>query len=89
MTIDGGELVSFVLGGDAPYSLSTRGKRTVRRISKGGREPLDWYIRRIPESLSHEARMHWPMTQQDAEDIMSMESLLHRRLDSATMLPRV
>ena len=38
---------------------------------------------------SHEARIHWPMTQQDAEDIMSMVSLLHRRLDGATMPPRV
>ena len=38
---------------------------------------------------SHEARIHWPMTQQDAADIMSMVSLLHRRLDNATLLPRV
>ena len=37
---------------------------------------------------SHEARIHWPMAQQDAEDIMSMVSLFHRRLDDATMPPR-
>jgi uncharacterized protein (TIGR02391 family) len=34
-------------------------------------------------TTAHEARIHWNMSKDDAEDLLSMASLIHRRLDRA------
>lgn len=34
---------------------------------------------------AHEARLHWPMTKDDAEDLLTLVSLIHRRLDGSHM----
>lgn len=34
---------------------------------------------------AHEARALWAMDQDDAEDLLSMVSLIHRRLDGASL----
>lgn len=34
---------------------------------------------------AHEARLHWPMTKDDAEDLLTLVSLIHRRLDASHM----
>jgi hypothetical protein len=39
--------------------------------------------------MAHEARINWPMTKEDAEDLFSLVSLIHRRLDAARKPPRV
>lgn len=38
---------------------------------------------------AHEARIRWPMTKADAEDLLTIVSLIHRRLDASHMPPRV
>jgi len=38
---------------------------------------------------AHEPGIHWPMMKSDAEDLLTLVSLIHRRLDAATMPPRV
>jgi uncharacterized protein (TIGR02391 family) len=38
---------------------------------------------------AHEARIHWAMTKDDAEDLLTIVSLIHRRLDKAHMPARV
>jgi len=40
-------------------------------------------------TTAHEARINWPMTKDDAEDLLSLVSLIRRRLDAARMPPRV
>ncbi|MFD2053722.1 TIGR02391 family protein [Mesorhizobium calcicola] len=37
---------------------------------------------------AHEARINWTMSKEDAEDLLSLVSLIHRRLDAASMPPR-
>ena len=37
---------------------------------------------------AHEARIHWNMNKTDAVDLLSVASLIHRRLNSAHMPPR-
>ena len=37
---------------------------------------------------AHAARIQWDMSQEDAEDLLSMASLIHRRLDASQMPPR-
>lgn len=39
-------------------------------------------------TTAHAARIYWPMTKGDAEDLFSVVSLIHRRLDGAHMPPR-
>ncbi|WP_245518726.1 MULTISPECIES: TIGR02391 family protein [unclassified Mesorhizobium] len=38
--------------------------------------------------MAHEARINWAMSKEDAEDLLSLVSLIHRRLDAASMPPR-
>jgi uncharacterized protein (TIGR02391 family) len=40
-------------------------------------------------TLAHEAKVNWVVTRRDAEDLLTIVSLIHRRLDAATMPPRV
>ena len=40
-------------------------------------------------TTAHAARIHWSMAKEDAEDLFSLVSLIHRRLDSTHMPPRV
>jgi len=37
---------------------------------------------------AHAPKIHWVMTEQDALDLMTIASFLHRRLDSAVRTPR-
>ena len=34
---------------------------------------------------AHEARILWAMSKEDAEDLLSLASLIHRRIDAATV----
>ena len=38
---------------------------------------------------AHAPRIQWVMTKRDAEDLLSLVSLIHRRLDAAHMPARV
>lgn len=90
LTTDGAALVAVVLGGDAPMlTINPWQTKSEKDEQKGFVNLLIGVYGMFRNPTSHEARIHWPMTQQDAEDIMSMVSLLHRRLDGATMPPRV
>ncbi len=40
-------------------------------------------------TTAHEARINWPIAKDDAEDLLSLLSLIHRRLDKTHMPPRV
>jgi uncharacterized protein (TIGR02391 family) len=89
LTTDGADLVNFVLGGENPMLvINPRQTRSEKDEQKGFVNLLNGAYGMFRNPTSHEARIHWPMTQQDAEDIMSMVSFFHRRLDGATMPPR-
>lgn len=38
---------------------------------------------------AHAPRSHWAMNKADAENLLSLASLIHRRLDSSRMPPQV
>jgi uncharacterized protein (TIGR02391 family) len=38
--------------------------------------------------IAHEARITWPLGEQDALDLLGLVSMLHRRLDTAVDVPR-
>lgn len=89
LATDGSDLVNFVLGGESPMLvINPRQTKSEKDEQKGFVNLLNGAYGMFRNPTSHEARIHWPMTQQDAENFMSMISLFHRRLDGATMPPR-
>ncbi len=89
LTTDGSELVSFVLGGEQPLlAINPRRTKSEKDEQKGLVNLLIGVYGMFRNPTSHEARINWPMSERDAEDIMSLVSFLHRRLDSAIIPPR-
>lgn len=89
LTDDGGQLVDRALGGDQPMmainSLSTESQKSEQR---GFANLVKGTFGMFRNTTAHEARILWVVTKTDAEDLLSLASLIHRRLDTAIMLPR-
>jgi uncharacterized protein (TIGR02391 family) len=87
---DGGILIDHSLSGDKPVlainPLKTESERSEQR---GFANLLKGTFGMFRNPTAHEARIIWNMDQTDAEDLLSLVSLIHRRLDKATMPPRV
>lgn len=81
---DGSDLVDAALAGRSPIlainPLATESEWSEQRglvnLIKGA-----YGMFRNP--TAHEARINWVMTKEDAEDLLSLASLIHRRLDKA------
>jgi uncharacterized protein (TIGR02391 family) len=61
----------------------------VRKVQKGFANLLRGTFGMFRNPTAHEARLHWTMGKDDAEDLLSLVSLIQRRLDAAHMPPRV
>lgn len=90
LTDDGNPLIDRALSGDLPMlainSLTTESERSEQ---KGFANLLRGTFGMFRNTTAHAARIHWTMEKSDAEDLLSLVSLIHRRLDAATMPPRV
>lgn len=90
LTWDGAELVNTALGSDSPLlAINPRETKSQRDEQKGFLNLILGCYGMFRNRTSHEARIHWPINKEDAEDLMSLVSMIHRRLDSAVMPPRV
>jgi uncharacterized protein (TIGR02391 family) len=85
LTDDMATLVDKTLAGDSPLlainSLSTESQRSEQR---GFVNLVKGTFGMFRNPTAHEARIQWTMNKADAEDLLSLASLIHRRLDSAT-----
>ena len=85
LTDDMATLVDKTLAGDSPLlainSLSTESQRSEQR---GFVNLVKGTFGMFRNTTAHEARILWAMDKADAEDLLSLASLIHRRLDSAT-----
>jgi uncharacterized protein (TIGR02391 family) len=89
LTDDGGTLVDRVLGGEPPMlAINPRNTASERSEQSGFANLVKGVFGMFRNPTAHEARIHWPMTKTDAEDILTLVSLIHRRLDAAHMPPR-
>jgi len=83
---DGADLVDKALAGDNPIlainSLSTESLKSEQRGFANLVKGTFGMFRNI---TAHEARILWAMSKEDAEDLLSLASLIHRRLDAALM----
>jgi uncharacterized protein (TIGR02391 family) len=83
---DGGLLVDKALAGDPPVlainALKTDSERSEQR---GFANLVKGIFGMFRNPAAHAARIHWRMEKRDAEDLLSVVSLIHRRIDVATV----
>jgi uncharacterized protein (TIGR02391 family) len=90
LTDDGAILVDRVLGGDPPLlAINSRATASERSEQSGFANLVRGTFGMFRNPTAHEARIHWSMSKEDAEDLLTIVSLIHRRLDKAHMPPRV
>ena len=90
LTDDGADLVNRALGGSPPM-LAINGllTSTERSEQRGFANLVMGAFGMFRNPTAHAARVTWVMTKVDAEDLLSLASLIHRRLDASHMPPRV
>jgi uncharacterized protein (TIGR02391 family) len=90
LTDDGATLVDRALGGDPPMiainGWKNDGEKTEQR---GFAQLVHGYFGMFRSPTTYMARIHWAMGKEDAEDLLSAASMIHRRLDSAHTPARV
>ena len=87
---DGNALVDRALGGDAPMiAINARRTPSERSEQTGFANLVRGMFGMFRNPTAHEAKIHWPMSKDDAEDLLTLVSMIHRRLDTASMPPRV
>jgi uncharacterized protein (TIGR02391 family) len=90
LTDDGAPLVDRAFTGDPPMlAINPLKTESEKMEQKGFAHLLRGTFGMFRNPTAHEARINWPMTKDDAEDLFSLVSLIHRRLDAAHMPPRV
>jgi uncharacterized protein (TIGR02391 family) len=86
LTDDGSTLVDRVLGGDPPLlAINARTTISERSEQSGFANLVRGTFGMFRNPTAHEARIHWTMSKEDAEDLLTIVSLIHRRLDRAHM----
>lgn len=90
LTDDGGTLVDRSLGGDLPMlAINTLKSESEKSEQRGFANLLKGTFGMFRNTTAHEARVLWTIQKADAEDLLSLASLIHRRLDLAFMPPRI
>ena len=81
---DGGTLVEQAFSGDIPkFAFNTLQTQTERSEHVGIMNLLKGLFGTFRNTTAHAPKIRWVITEQDALDILSLASLLHRRLDNA------
>lgn len=81
---DGAPLVQATLGGSAPrLAINAMNTHSEKSEQTGFVNLLIGVFGMFRNPTAHAPRVQWTMTKEDAEDILSIISLIHRRLDSA------
>jgi uncharacterized protein (TIGR02391 family) len=90
LTDDGATLVDRTLTGDPPMlAINPLTSDSEKSEQRGFGNLVRGTFAMFRNPTAHEARINWPMTKEDAVDLFSLVSLIHRRLDAAHMPPRV
>lgn len=84
---DGAELVqrAFALSKEGPplLAINTLQTETERGEQRGFVNLVVGLFGTVRNPLAHNPKVEWPMSEQDALDILTLASLVHRKLDSA------
>ena len=86
---DGAILVDRALGGDLPMlAVNAFHTESEKGEQRGFANLVKGVFGMFRNPTAHVPRIHWAMNESDAEDLLSLASLIHRRLDSAQMPTR-
>ena len=89
LTDDGNALVDRALVGNPPMlAINTFQSDSEKSEQKGFANLVRGTIGMFRNPTAHAPRIHWSMTKDDAEDLLSLVSLIHRRLDASNILRR-
>ncbi len=84
VTEDGAKLVDIALSGSAPrLAINELLTESQRSEQSGFANLIKGTFGMFRNPTAHEARLLWVMSKEDAEDLLSLASLIHRRLDAA------
>jgi uncharacterized protein (TIGR02391 family) len=84
LTEDGSALVDKALSGDEPkLAINALATESQKSEQKGFAHLVKGTFGMFRNTTAHEARLLWVMTKEDAEDLLSLASMIHRRLDAA------
>jgi uncharacterized protein (TIGR02391 family) len=84
LTEDGAKLVDIALCGSAPrLAINDLVTESQRSEQSGFANLIKGTFGMFRNPTAHEARVLWTMSKEDAEDLLSLASLIHRRLDAA------
>ena len=87
---DGATLVDRALGGTPPMvAINAWTTEPEKGEQRGFANLVKGAFGMFRNTTAHAARIQWEMSKEDAEDLLSMASLIHRRLDASHMPPRV
>jgi uncharacterized protein (TIGR02391 family) len=76
---DGAELVDRAFGGELPLlAINSRQTESERSEQRGFANLLKGTFDTFRNPTAHAARIAWPLTEQDAVDLLSLVSYLHR-----------
>jgi uncharacterized protein (TIGR02391 family) len=85
---DGAKLVDATLCGSAPrLAINAMLTDSQRSEQSGFANLIKGTLGMFRNPTAHEARILWAMTKEDAEDLLSLVSLIHRRLDVVAVNP--
>lgn len=88
LTGDGAEVFDQALGGSDPViRINAFAKRSEKSEQSGFGNLLKGMYGTFRNPTTHEAKIEWPMSEEDALDLFSLASYAHRRLDKATKRP--
>lgn len=88
LTDDGASLVDKALSGASPLlAINNLATDSERSEQSGFANLIKGTYGMFRNPTAHEARVKWQMSKEDAEDLLSLASLIHRRLDGARRLP--
>jgi uncharacterized protein (TIGR02391 family) len=79
----GSELMSATLSPKGPLKLNSQRTETERNEQEGVMHLCMGLMRAIRNPESHEPELDWPITREDALDILSLISFLYRQVDKA------
>ena len=84
LTTDGNTLVAEAFCGNPPLVLINNYQTSSEKSEqKGFANLLRGIVSMFRNPAAHEPRVSWEVSQQDAEELMGLLSLIHRRLDQA------
>lgn len=86
LTSDGAALVDAALGGDSPLlRINGYATESERSEQRGFVNLVKGLFGAFRNPTAHEPRAEWNLTEEDALDLFSLASYVHRRLDGATI----